>query len=44
MFLWLEGVLVFGVDYDNFVISFVDNLIICYNLSEDFELFKFVNR
>ena len=44
MLLWLEGAPVFGVDHDNLVTSFVDNLITCHNPSEDPELLKLVNR
>lgn len=38
MLIWFEDVLVYGYDSDDVVILFIDEIIICKKIDNDFEL------
>ena len=44
MMLWLENTPVFGVDKDDNVISFIDQIITCEKPNDNHELLDLVNR
>jgi hypothetical protein len=44
MLIWLESALIFGEDFDDDVVEFIDKIITCQKPSDDTDLLALVNR